>query len=107
MALREALNDISPDYAAEALRGQIASDNEKSIDDADKLIDKYKRLLSDYPALQKLFDLIAQASLSLEGISIEDKKSVIIGAGAALQGVKAMANKQVFDDLETPTDLED
>jgi len=107
MGLREELNAISPLYAKEALAGQLATDDEKTVDNAVELVNKYKKLLSDYPALQMLFALIAEASLGLENYSIEEKRSVLVGAGAALQGVKAMANKQIFDDLETPSDLED
>ena len=107
MGLRKELNEIPPGYAAEALSGQLASADQNPVYSTVDLIEKYKTILADYPALQMLFALIAEASLSLETYSLEEKRSVLEGAGAALEGVKAMANKQIFDDLELPTDLQE
>lgn len=106
MGLREELTGISPRYVAEALAGQLESRDRTDVNDAVDLIEKYKKLLNDYPALQMLFALIADATLSLETTSLDEKRGVLMGAGHALDGVKAVANKQIFDGLELPPDLE-
>ena len=107
MTLRDELIKVSGDEAFESMSGQLATDHlEFSADFTDdEALVWYRQRLKEYPALERLFQIVATLALNPEN-SDSVTSGMITGAGLALLGVKAAANRQVFEGLEAPPDLE-
>jgi len=107
MALREELRNIDPEAVLSALSGQVTT--EPFIDSSEQTdwIRTHSDLLKEYPALDEIFRFICTVPLGSEKLTDQESAAFIAGAGLGLLAVKAIANSQVFEGLETPPDLED
>jgi hypothetical protein len=105
MPLREELLNVDPELIREAITAQLGTDAFRSnAAPVEEVIQHYRGLLVDYPALQFLFELLASTSMTYEAPDVQ--KVSIAAAGVALVAIKATANKQIFSDLQVPPDLE-
>jgi hypothetical protein len=104
MGLREELINLQTEDVRVALVGQLKSDTPPGMAIPER-INWYSERLADYPSLQRAFELVVQTALEAEEYPDDLKNATIAGAGIAYLSVKAVANHQIFNGLETPPDL--